>query len=78
MSGSEFTQVTSKLIFSVFLVGGSLLCVTLFGAMIWALSSSTLDHSGIVTQKRIVVALFFMWGGMIGMTIGGTLYLSDL
>lgn len=78
MSESELVQATSGLLFSVFLIGGSLLCVLFFGVIIWALSSSALDHNGIVTQTRIVIALFFMWGGMVGMTIGGTLYLSNL
>ncbi len=75
MSQSEVPRSTSGLLFSLFLVGGSLLCVLLFGAMIGALSSSLVEQSG-VTRMRAVKALFFMWVGTVGITIGGSLYLS--
>jgi sulfite exporter TauE/SafE len=75
MSQSEELRSRSGLHFSLLLISGSLLCVLLFGAIVGALSSTLVESSGIA-RMRAVQALFFMWVGTVGITIGGSLYLS--
>lgn len=78
MSQTKLHQRTAGHLYSIFLVCGSLLSVFLFGAIIVVLSSSFVNQSGMVTRTRTAEALFLMWIGLVGFTIGGTLYLSEI
>ncbi|ODR81264.1 hypothetical protein BG842_05385 [Haladaptatus sp. W1] len=76
MTSSKSHQ-SPNLMFSGFLIGGSLFTVLLFGAMIGVLTTSLVNQSGIVTRKSTVFALFLMWIGSMCITIGGTLYFTE-
>ena len=71
-------QPRSSSIFSIFLVAGSVFTVLIFYAIIWILSSSVVNQSGVITRTRMVFALSLMLVGMITITIGGSLFLMDM
>ena len=77
MSSSN-RQQHSRSVFSIFLVVSSIVTLLIFYATIWVLSSSVVNQTGVITRVRVVITLSFMLIGMICITLGGSIFLSNI